>query len=110
MIRALKDGSFTSVVSKFIPTVLKILTYSCTSDEMLFKQVLFQFKDPLDYFFNESDTVSLLKLCGRLGKEMEARNKQWFGKPLAIIGLLKGAHELTQKGKVPGGCFTKDLC
>jgi hypothetical protein len=41
---------------------------------------------------------------------LEARNNLWFGKPLAIIELLKDAHELIQKGKVPGGIFTKDLC
>ena len=41
---------------------------------------------------------------------MVSRNKQWFGKPLAVIDLLKGSHELVQKGKIPGGSFTKDVC
>lgn len=41
---------------------------------------------------------------------MKARNKQWFAKSLAVIGLLKNAHEMIWLNKVPGGKFTPNVC
>ena len=41
---------------------------------------------------------------------MASRNKQWFGKPLALVGLLKTVHEIIRLNKVPGGKFTPDVC
>jgi hypothetical protein len=41
---------------------------------------------------------------------MKTRNKQWFAKPLAVIDLLKNAHEMIRLNKVPGGKFTSDVC
>jgi hypothetical protein len=41
---------------------------------------------------------------------MKTRNKQWFAKPLAVIDLLKNAHEMIRLNKVPEGKFTSDVC
>ena len=41
---------------------------------------------------------------------MTLRNKKLFGKPSAVINLLKAVHEMIRLGKVPGGKFSPEVC
>ena len=110
MIQALKSSSLAAIPPIFFRVALGILTYTCTSDEGLFQQLLFQFNEPLNKNYMKAETTSLLTLCLYLEKEMVASNKLWCAQPLAVISFLKNALEMIRLDKVPGGKFTSDVC
>ncbi len=79
MIKALKNASLAAIPPVFFRVALGILTYSCTSDDDLFQQLLFQFKEPLINEYNLAESVQLVTLFLQLENEMKLRNKLWFG-------------------------------